>query len=258
MNSRGPQTINARFLFKPEMVRIPAWKRGIDVALCIVALPLLCLVAAVMCVIVKLASPGPVLFRQERVGYKGSRFMCYKFRTMVVNADSRSHQVYYDSLLSSRTSMVKLDAKGDSRLIPGAWLLRATGLDELPQIINVFRREMCIVGPRPCLPYEFEKYEAWQRERFNSVPGLTGLWQVSGKNRTSFEEMIRLDIRYSEARSLSLDLRIILMTVPALAVQVADTRSARKSLADSIAVRTAAPTVACKPTCERKLHSFAT
>jgi lipopolysaccharide/colanic/teichoic acid biosynthesis glycosyltransferase len=192
------------------------------------------------------------------VGYKGSRFMCYKFRTMVVNADSRSHQVYYDSLLNSSTSMVKLDAKGDSRLIPGAWLLRATGLDELPQIINVFRREMCIVGPRPCLPYEFEKYEAWQRERFNSVPGLTGLWQVSGKNRTSFEEMIRLDIRYSEARSPSLDLRIILMTVPALVVQVTDTRRARKSRADSIAVRTSAPAVACEATSERKLHSFAT
>jgi exopolysaccharide production protein ExoY len=258
MNSRGHQAINAKFLFKPEMVRIPAWKRAIDLALCIVAFPLLCAVTAVMCVVVKLVSPGPVFFRQERVGYKGSRFMCYKFRTMFVNADTRSHQVYYDSLLNSRASMVKLDAKGDSRLIPGAWLLRATGLDELPQIINVLRREMCIVGPRPCLPYEFEKYEAWQRDRFNSVPGLTGLWQVSGKNRTSFEEMIKLDIRYSELRSLALDLRIILMTVPALVVQVADTRSARKSRESSAAAKTAAAVVSRAPTCESKQHSFAT
>jgi len=129
--------------------------------------------------------------------------------------------------------MVKLDSKGDNRLIPGGWLLRATGLDELPQVINILRGEMSVVGPRPCLEYEYERYEPRQKERFNAVPGLTGLWQVSGKNRTSFGEMIDLDIHYSKASSFWLDVRIILMTVPALVIQVSDTRKARRAKAQS-------------------------
>jgi lipopolysaccharide/colanic/teichoic acid biosynthesis glycosyltransferase len=126
--------------------------------------------------------------------------------------------------------MVKMDARGDSRLIPGGWLIRASGLDELPQIINVLRGEMSLIGPRPCVPYEFEKYLPWQRERFNAVPGLTGLWQVSGKNRTTFEEMIRLDIQYSRNVSLWMDLKIILLTVPALLVQISDTVRGKKAM----------------------------
>jgi lipopolysaccharide/colanic/teichoic acid biosynthesis glycosyltransferase len=124
--------------------------------------------------------------------------------------------------------MVKMDLKGDKRLIPGGWLLRATGLDELPQIINILQGEMSLVGPRPCLQYEYDQYETWHKDRFNSLPGLTGLWQVSGKNRTTFEEMVRLDIQYSTTRSLPLDLKIIFMTVPALMTQLSDTRKARK------------------------------
>jgi exopolysaccharide production protein ExoY len=116
-------------------------------------------------------------------------------------------------------------------------LFRATGIDELPQIINVLRGEMSIVGPRPCVPYEFERYTTEQRARCASVPGLTGLWQVSGKNRTTFEEMIQLDIRYSKIRSLGSDIGIILRTVPALVIQLVDTRKARKSpVKPSIAV----------------------
>jgi lipopolysaccharide/colanic/teichoic acid biosynthesis glycosyltransferase len=165
--------------------------------------------------------------------------MCYKFRTMRVGADTKSHRAYLNGLVGvgSNAPMVKLDAMGDSRLIPGGWLLRATGLDELPQIINVLRREMSIVGPRPCIPYEYERYEPWQRKRFDAVPGLTGLWQVSGKNRTTFDEMIKLDIRYSETSSFKLDLRIIFMTVPALIVQIADTRRARRAQAQAKAER---------------------
>jgi lipopolysaccharide/colanic/teichoic acid biosynthesis glycosyltransferase len=229
MNLRDLKIASTSAPSKPEKVRIPMWKRAMDLTLCVMALPVLGLIAVVMGLIVKISSPGPVLFRQERIGYKGARFVCFKFRTMIEGADTRSHQAYCEGLIASKTSMVKLDAKGDSRLIPGAWLLRATGLDELPQIINIFRGEMSFVGPRPCLPYEFEKYAAWQKQRFNAVPGLTGLWQVSGKNRTSFDEMIKLDIRYSEVRTLWLDLRIILMTVPALVVQVSDTSRARRS-----------------------------
>lgn len=124
--------------------------------------------------------------------------------------------------------MQKMDARSDSRLIPGGWLLRASGIDELPQIINVLRGEMSLVGPRPCLAYEYEEYTPRQRMRFKSVPGLTGLWQVSGKNRTTFEQMVWLDIRYGERLSLWADLKIILMTVPALLQQVVDTRRARR------------------------------
>ncbi len=105
--------------------------------------------------------------------------------------------------------MVKLDAHGDSRIIPFGLLLRSSGLDELPQFINVLRGEMSVVGPRPCLGYECDHYLPWQRERFNTLPGLTGLWQVSGKNRTTFVEMMQMDIQYARNKTLWLDLTII-------------------------------------------------
>jgi lipopolysaccharide/colanic/teichoic acid biosynthesis glycosyltransferase len=132
-----------------------------------------------------------------------------------------------------------MDARGDSRLIPGGRLIRASGLDELPQIINVLRGEMSLVGPRPCLPYEYDKYTSWQRDRFNAVPGLTGLWQVSGKNRTTFDEMIRLDIRYAQDKSLSLDLRIMLKTIPAMLSQLLDARSKSRPVAQPVRAITA-------------------
>ena len=210
------------------LVQMPAWKRTVDVACSLVAVPVLALLTLAISVLMKLTSPGPIFFRQERIGYRGRRFMCFKFRTMHVGADSRVHQTHCDYLIQSNAPMVKMDARGDSRLIPGAWLIRASGLDELPQIINVLRGEMSLVGPRPCVPYEFEKYQPWQHERFNAVPGLTGLWQVSGKNRTTFEEMMRLDIDYSRNVSWWLDLKIILMTVPALVLQIRDTRRGKK------------------------------
>ena len=213
------------------MVPIPAWKRAVDLACCLIGLPFLGLITAAMAVVLRLTSPGPILFKQERVGYRGTRFMCYKFRTMIVGAGAKSHQAYLDSQLDSMAPMVKLNERGDNRLIPGGWFLRATRLDELPQIINILQREMSVVGPRPCILYEYESYEPWHRERFSAVPGLTGLWQVSGKNHTTFDEMVRLDIRYSETCSLWLDMKIILMTVPALVVQVSDTWGARRSRA---------------------------
>jgi lipopolysaccharide/colanic/teichoic acid biosynthesis glycosyltransferase len=124
--------------------------------------------------------------------------------------------------------MKKLDASNDPRLIPFGAALRASGLDELPQLINVLRGEMSIVGPRPCIPYEYENYEPWQRKRFDAVPGLTGLWQVSGKNSTTFNQMIHLDIEYSERSSLALDLKIILKTLPAILEQCSEMRSRRQ------------------------------
>jgi exopolysaccharide production protein ExoY len=204
------------------------WKRALDIGLILLFLPGLLIVGTVVALIVKFGSRGPVLFRQKRVGYKGQQFTCFKFRTMQVNAETVSHRNHTEQLIRSQAPMVKLDAQSDPRLIPFGTVLRATGLDELPQLLNVLRGEMSIVGPRPCIPYEYELYEPWQRDRFNAVPGLTGLWQVSGKNRTTFNEMIRFDIEYSERMNLWLDVMIILKTLPALWVQCQDTRAKRK------------------------------
>ena len=123
--------------------------------------------------------------------------------------------------------MQKMDARGDARLIPGGRWVRAAGLDELPQILNVLRGEMSLVGPRPCIPYEYDQYSAAQKERFAAIPGLTGLWQVSGKNRTTFEEMVQLDVAYTRRISPWLDLRIIIMTLPAVCREIVDLRRPR-------------------------------
>jgi lipopolysaccharide/colanic/teichoic acid biosynthesis glycosyltransferase len=174
--------------------RLPLWKRALDIALILLFLPGLLIVGTIVALIVKFGSRGPILFRQKRVGYKGTQFTCFKFRTMEVNAETVSHRNHTEQLIRSQAPMVKLDAQSDPRLVPFGTVLRATGLDELPQLLNVLRGDMSIVGPRPCIPYEYDLYEPWQRARFNAVPGLTGLWQVSGKNRTTFNEMIRFDI----------------------------------------------------------------
>jgi lipopolysaccharide/colanic/teichoic acid biosynthesis glycosyltransferase len=207
---------------------LPLWKRALDIFVILLFLPGLLIVGGIVALIVKFGSPGPVLFRQKRVGYKGQQFTCFKFRTMQVNAETVSHRNHTAQLIRSQTPMMKLDAQSDPRLVPFGTVLRATGMDELPQLLNVLRGEMSIVGPRPCIPYEYDLYEPWQRDRFNAAPGLTGLWQVSGKNRTTFNEMIRLDIAYAERKSLWLDVWIILKTLPALWVQCQDTRAKRK------------------------------
>jgi lipopolysaccharide/colanic/teichoic acid biosynthesis glycosyltransferase len=208
--------------------RLPFWKRVVDIGLILLFLPGLLIMAAIVALIVKCGSRGPILFRQKRVGYKGRQFVCFKFRTMELNAETVSHRNHTEQLIRSQAPMVKLDTQRDPRLVPFGTALRATGLDELPQLLNVLRGEMSIVGPRPCIPYEYELYEPWQRGRFNAVPGLTGLWQVSGKNRTTFNEMIRLDIEYSERMSLWMDVMIVLKTLPALWVQCQETRAKRK------------------------------
>ena len=203
---------------------LPAWKRSIDLVCCLLALPFLAVLTLFMTLLTKLVAPGPVFFRQERIGCNGRRFWIYKFRTMRVGADTSGHQDYFKQLIGTNAPMVKLDSAGDSRLILGSKFLRAAGLDEIPQVINVLRREMSVVGPRPCIPSEYEAYQPRQRQRCNAMPGLTGLWQVSGKNRTTFEEMVNLDIRYGETKSVGLDFKIIMLTVPALLVQIYDSR----------------------------------
>jgi lipopolysaccharide/colanic/teichoic acid biosynthesis glycosyltransferase len=210
---------------------IPRWKRTLDVVFILLILPFGLPLAVLVAVLIQLVSDGPVLFRQERVGYLGRKFMCFKFRTMFVGAETTTHQGHLQQLMKSDAPMVKLDARGDSRIIPFGPLLRASGLDELPQLINVLRGEMSIVGPRPCLDYECDKYLPWQWERFNTLPGLTGLWQVSGKNQTTFAEMMQLDISYAREKTLWLDLMIIFKTVPAILGQVLHARKKVKRLA---------------------------
>jgi lipopolysaccharide/colanic/teichoic acid biosynthesis glycosyltransferase len=172
-----------------------------------------------------MVSPGPLLYRQERVGYRGRRFMILKFRTMHVNSETLSHEGYFEKLMQSNCPMTKLDSCGDARLVRGGRILRALGLDELPQLFNVMRSEMSLVGPRPCTAREFEHYRPEQKLRVNAPPGLTGYWQVNGKNKTSFNQMITMDIYYGQHMSVLMDLSIILRTVPAIGIQVCESIS---------------------------------
>ena len=207
----------------PEILfRIPRWKRAVDIAGSIVALLLLSPLLLAVALLIKIVSPGPVLFRQERVGYLGKAFTMWKFRTMHVDADVTPHRNYVRGLINNENIMTKLDDGKDHRIIPFGTLLRAAGIDELPQLINVLLGNMSLVGPRPCLPYELQEFSPWQMRRFDAVPGLTGLWQVSGKNRTTFKEMMRLDIGYAKERGVLLDMMIFLKTMPAIVRQVAD------------------------------------
>ena len=195
-------------------------KRVLD-ACCIIAgapfwLPVMVLVA----IWVKITSPGPLIFRQQRAGYHGKHFTIFKLRTMKCDAYTHDHEQHYQNLVQSNNPMTKLDTMGDPRLIPGARFLRALGLDELPQLANVLLGDMSLVGPRPCTVSEFRCFEAWQKERFNALPGLTGWWQVNGKNKTTFSEMIQMDIFYARNQSIWLDLWIMLKTAPSLFSQL--------------------------------------
>jgi lipopolysaccharide/colanic/teichoic acid biosynthesis glycosyltransferase len=207
-----------------ELFHIPRWKRILDLTSIFLTLPIWLPLMILLMLWVKVSSPGPVFYRQERVGYRRDRFMLFKFRTMHVNAETRTHEEYFAHLMRADCPMKKLDAEGDSRLIKGGLFLRASGLDELPQIFNVLRGEMSLVGPRPCLPHEFQGYKVWQQRRVNTPPGLTGYWQVNGKNKTTFSEMIAMDLFYASNMSLWLDLAIMLKTIPALIGQMLESR----------------------------------
>ena len=203
---------------------VPAWKRTLDLACICLALPGVLLATVLIAAVIKTVSPGPVFFKQERVGHRRARFRCWKFRTMRTGANTAAHQQHLKELVQSGAPLTKMDAAGDPRLIPGGAMLRATGLDELPQLINVLRGEMSLVGPRPCTPYEEESYRPWQQARFDTLPGLTGLWQVSGKNKTTFTEMVTLDLLYARKKSPWLDLKIMARTVAVLVSQVGEAR----------------------------------
>jgi lipopolysaccharide/colanic/teichoic acid biosynthesis glycosyltransferase len=195
----------------PRDFAFPPWKRVFDLFfLCATFFFWLPLMVVIMGGIM-IVSPGPVFFRQRRVGFRGQSFLIFKFRSMKVNAETQSHEQYLERLMRQQAPMAKLDAV-DARLIPLGRFFRATGLDELPQIFNVLRGEMSMVGPRPCTEVEFARYQSRQRKRFDAPPGITGFWQVHGKNKTTFNEMIAMDILYSQKMSLRMDLAIILRT----------------------------------------------
>jgi exopolysaccharide biosynthesis polyprenyl glycosylphosphotransferase len=175
-------------------------------------------------VLVRLDSSGPILFRQERVGMDGRVFLCYKFRSMVADASEDIHRQAYSRNIEGdeaanagdRDRPVFGKVKDDPRITRAGNWLRRTSIDELPQILNVLLGDMSIVGPRPPIPYEVREYDNWHRKRLDMKPGITGLWQVSGRNRLTFEEMVRVDLFYIENWSLLLDLKIILLTLPAV------------------------------------------
>ncbi len=200
---------------------IPFWKRPFDVTLVVISLPVFLPVALMIALGILIVSPGAIFYRQERVGYRGRRFKCWKFRSMKAGSGDQDgvHQKHSTDLMHKGQPWGKLD-KHDPRVIPLGRLLRATGLDELPQLLNILRGDMSVVGPRPCAPYEYDQYLPWQKERLECLPGLTGLWQVSGKNRTTFVEMVQLDIHYVRHPSVPLDLKIIVKTLPALLEQI--------------------------------------
>src|SRR5436190_14463634 len=175
---------------------VPVWKSALDVTCILFLAPLWLPVMLLLMLVTRVASPGPVFYRQWRVGLGGRHFLIWKFRTMKVSAETQTHERYFEELIRKNCAMTKLDAQGDPRLAPFGRFLRASGLDELPQIFNVLAGEMSLVGPRPCIPNEFANYEQWQRKRTNALPGLTGYWQVNGKDRTTFDQMVTMDLFY--------------------------------------------------------------
>jgi exopolysaccharide biosynthesis polyprenyl glycosylphosphotransferase len=195
-------------------------KRAIDVIGSLLALTLLSPFYVIIAVAIKLTSKGPIFFKQDRVGQYGKHFSFLKFRSMYYKNDAKIHQEYVRGLISG-----KHDGKGaagngtvfkikdDPRVTPVGKFLRKTSLDEIPQFLNVLMGDMSLVGPRPPIPYEVEVYEAWHRRRFlEAKPGITGLWQVEGRSRTKFDEMVRLDLRYVKTWSPWLDIKILLRT----------------------------------------------
>lgn len=194
-------------------------KRSSDLAIAALALLVAAPIWLLIALLIKLDSHGPVFYLQERVGMDGRIFLCYKFRTMLPGADSNVHREYQKQFIAGRAEanlgngeQPVYKFQSDARITRvGRWLRRAS-LDEVPQLFNVLRGDMSIVGPRPPIPYEVEDYELWHRKRLDMKPGLTGLWQVSGRNRIPFEEMVKLDLYYIENWSLLLDLKIIMRT----------------------------------------------
>jgi exopolysaccharide biosynthesis polyprenyl glycosylphosphotransferase len=193
-------------------------KRAFDVLAVSLGLLIISPVMFAVAVLIKLESPGPILYRQLRVGENGRLFTMFKFRSMRAGADPGLHKAHVTRLITQNLNLGQVATEGtlkiqnDPRVTRVGKTIRKTSLDELPQLFNVLRGDMSLVGPRPPLPYEVELYQDWHKRRFEAIPGMTGLWQVTGRNRVSFDEMVRMDLDYIEHQSLWLDVKILLQT----------------------------------------------
>jgi len=209
---RSPLSSSARVL-----------KRGSDLTIASLAVAVLSPLWLLIALLIKLDSRGPVFYKQERVGMDGRVFLFYKFRTMRAGTDDAQHREFQRRYIRGQPDSNQGDEErpaykllADDRVTRVGRILRRTSLDELPQLFNVLRGDMSVVGPRPPIPYEVESYELWHRKRLDMKPGITGLWQVSGRNRLPFDEMVRMDLYYIENWSLLLDIKIVLQTLPVM------------------------------------------
>jgi lipopolysaccharide/colanic/teichoic acid biosynthesis glycosyltransferase len=198
-----------------------ALKRGMDILGSLLLLALLSPIFLVIAVAIKLTSRGPILFRQQRIGEHGTAFTFLKFRSMYVNNDASQHKEYVRKLIAGQAAKQPAAGTGegifkltnDPRITPVGNFLRRSSLDELPQFLNVLRGDMSLVGPRPPVPYEVDAYATWHRRRLlEAKPGITGLWQIQGRSRVGFDDMVRLDLRYARNCSAWLDLKILVQT----------------------------------------------
>jgi lipopolysaccharide/colanic/teichoic acid biosynthesis glycosyltransferase len=210
----GPQTA-ARSRRSADVI-YPAAKRAFDIAVALMLLIALLPLLLVVALAVRLESPGPALYRGIRVGRFGRPFHVAKFRSMRAGCDSTPHAEFVRGLLKGTISCAVYKVPEDRRITRVGAFLRRTSIDELPQLWNVLRGDMSIVGPRPDVPYAVEEYADWIHRRLLVKPGITGLWQVSGRSRLSLVDMYRLDVDYVGSASLLGDVRILLRTVPAV------------------------------------------
>jgi lipopolysaccharide/colanic/teichoic acid biosynthesis glycosyltransferase len=205
----------------PMAITSTLTRRVLDVSIALAALIVLSPLMAVIALLIRRSSPGPALFRQERIGYHERPFIFLKFRTMYTDCDDRVHRDYVTRMLTKDPLSCQQDGlfklADDPRITRLGAFLRSTSLDELPQLINVLHGDMSLVGPRPALPWEVSLYKHHHyRMRFQVRPGITGLWQVRGRSKLSMNEALELDVQYAKRRSLAMDLWILLMTIPAV------------------------------------------
>ena len=205
---REELNLNSEVVLADITLGYKLFKRTIDIVCSLFGLLVLSPVLIIVSILIKLESDGPIIFSQDRIGYKGQKFKMYKFRSMVVNAEELKKKLAEQNEMSG--PMFKM--KNDPRVTKVGKFIRKTSIDELPQLINILKGEMSLVGPRPSLPKEVKEFEPWMMERLEVKPGLTCYWQVSGRNDIDFEDWMKLDIKYVRERSFLLDMKLIFKT----------------------------------------------
>ena len=212
------QAANVRWQRTPADL-YPIAKRLFDVFIAVLMLIVAAPIMLIVAIAIKLDSNGPVIFRQTRIGKNHQPFTFYKFRSMYTKNDASVHQQFVKNLIngsSADTSSATYKLTCDKRITRVGCFIRKTSLDELPQLFNVIKGDMSMVGPRPPIPYEVAEYKEWHHRRLAVAPGITGLWQVQGRSLVSFDDMVKMDIAYAEKRSLTLDVALLAQTIPAV------------------------------------------